>query len=319
MLYPQVEYFNCQAEKIRIWKYLERSRLPQHLRLLSQSTCSVTCWNTTQLQSSWGFWVPHWHAGTLFSAPWRLHRKMLSTGPTPAAPRHTGSGQACGHPSPHRSATGAPAAPWSIASICSSGISHEVRSGSKTPSQGVRQPKCWKIALNTDCRDCRGEPSAAHDWRLAWTGPSTSLHQRPAYQENQGHSQPSLTSCGTCQWKQASVGHTRICMGNYLRGCWRQTPNGTCCVKGVASDGQSKWFRTRPASNLLQGSQHEFLRIWKMMQVTSRYYNPHVKIWMSRGLNRAKGHLPHPVLLQENLCRAQRGIPFALFEKNVVA
>ena len=219
---------------------------------------SVTCClehGPAQLQSSSGSSVPHWRGGKLLSAPWRLRGKTLSTGSTPTAQRHIGRGQACDHPWPHRSSTGTPAAPWSTASTRASRISHEVWNGSKTASQGVRQPKCGKIPLNTGC--C-GESSVAHDWRLAARGPGTYLHQHPAYQENQGHSPPSPASDQTCQWKQANAGHTRICAGHCLRGCWRQTPRGTCCMKGVASDGQSQWFRLRPVCNLLQGSTQEF-------------------------------------------------------------
>ena len=227
-------------------------------------------WNTTQLQSSSGFWVPHWHGGKLLSAPWKLHRKMLSTGPTPTAQRRTGRGQVYDRPWPRRSSTGTPAAPWRPACTHSSRIFHQVWNGSKTPSQGVRQPTCWTIPLS---KDCRGESSAAHDWRPAWTGPNTSLHQRPACQENQGHSPPSRTCCGTCQWKQASVGHLRNCLGNCLLGCWRQTPSGTSCPKGVANDGQSQWFRFRPVSNLLQGSKHEFWKCWEMRRaITTTTY-----------------------------------------------
>ena len=243
----------CVYIIIYIYVYLSLSAVCRKCTKISATCCLEH--GPAQLQPSSGSSVPHWHGGKLLSAPRRLRGKTLSTGSTPTAQRHTGRGQACNHPWPHRSSTGTPPAPWSTASTRASRISHEVWNGSKTASQGVRQPKCGKIPLNTGC--C-GESSVAHDWRLAARGPGTYLHQHPAYQENQGHSPPSLASDQTCQWKQANAGHTRICAGHCLRGCWRQTPRGTCCMKGVASDGQSQWFRLRPVCNLLQGSTQEF-------------------------------------------------------------
>ena len=205
-----------------------------------QMSCAPWCWRALvelaahpdghqvrnggkHLQSSWGSCFLHCHGGRRLSAPWKPDRKLSSTHPTPAAQRHTGRGQACDHPWPQRSSTGTPVAPWRPACTHSSGNSHQTWNGSQRDTKPMCSPDPKHRKIHPK-KDLFAGPEGVHDWSFAWTGPSTSLHQPPAYHRSRGHSPPSRTSCATCQWKQGSVGDTRMHVSSCLLGCWRQTP-----------------------------------------------------------------------------------------------